>query len=115
MFTKNWKKHIIPPVSIYGAIFLFISFLVGFKINQNAFWVWIVSLLILSTGLFVAINHVKPKMDERWRLGATWVVVLVVMDLILTIPFTGIGYFFDWRSYVSYLLVLLAPVVLVKK
>ncbi len=114
--AKEWKKYLIPPVAIYAVIFLFISALVGAKINAEEVWVWIVTLVISVFGLYIATNYVKPKnMQEGLKYGAVWVVILVILDLILTTPFVGKDYFSDWRSYVPYALTLIIPTVLAKK
>lgn len=110
MQLSDWKKLLIPPVAIYAVIFLFISALIGAKIDAEASWVWIVNLGISIVGLYLATNYVKP---TNWRdglkFGAVWVVVLVILDLLLTVPFTGTEYFSDWRSYIPYVLTLLLP------
>ena len=116
MKLTDWKKFLIPPVAIYAVIFLFISALIGAKIDAHALWVWIVNLGISVVGLYIATNYVKPKTwQDGLKFGAVWVVVLVILDLILTVPFTGAGYFSDWRSYVPYVLTLIIPTVLSKK
>lgn len=110
----DWKKLLLPPVAIYAVIFLFISALVGAKVNAEATWVWIVSLLITIAGLYLATNYVKPKnTQEGLKYGAIWLVILIILDLILTMPFTGAGYFSDWKSYIPYALTLVMPMILV--
>lgn len=116
MNLRDWKKFLIPPVAIYAVIFLFISALVGAKADTHAIWVWPVTLIISIVGLYIATNYVKPSSwKEGLKYGAVWVVILVILDLILTVPFTGSGYFSDWRSYVPYVLTLIIPTVLAKK
>lgn len=106
----NWKKFVLPPLAIYAVIFLFISALVGANIDQHATWVWVVSIIISIVGLFFAANFAKPK---NWKggliYGVVWLVIFFVLDLILTVPFTGWGYFSDPRSYLPYVLTLLIP------
>ncbi|OGY27887.1 MAG: hypothetical protein A2Z42_02290 [Candidatus Woykebacteria bacterium RBG_19FT_COMBO_43_10] len=113
MKLVDWKKYLIPPVAIYATIFLFISALIGFKIDQTALWIWIVTLVISIVGLYIATGYAKPaNLQEGLKYGAVWVVVLVILDLILTLPFTGAEYFSDWRSYIPYVLTLVIPTVL---
>lgn len=110
MKLTDWKKYLLPSVAIYAVIFLFISALIGAKIDAEAVWVWPVNLIISVVGLYIATNYVKPKTwQEGLKFGAVWVVILVILDLILTVPFTGSGYFSDWRSYVPYVLTLAVP------
>lgn len=106
----TWKNALIPPMAIYAVIFLFISALIGFKIDQTALWVWIVSLGLSIAGLVIATRHVQPaSAGEGFRYGLVWLVVFIVLDLILTVPFAGWDYFSDWRSYLPYLLTILIP------
>ncbi len=112
----NWKKLILAPVAIYAVIFLFISVLVGAKANTEATWVWIITTIITIVGLYLAVNFTNPQnFKEGLIYGLVWVVILVVLDLILTIPFTGAEYFSSWKAYLPYALTLLAPIVLPKK
>lgn len=116
MNISEWKNFLIPPIAIYGVIFLFISFLIGAKIDPEALWVWVVSLSIQIVGLYLATSYVKPKnIQDALKFGAIWVVILFIFDLILTVPFTGMGFFFDWKSYVSYFLTLIVPAILSRK
>lgn len=112
----NWKTLFIPPIAIYAVIFLFISALIGAKIDQKAIWVWIVSLVISIIGLYIATNYAKPKnRQEGLKIGIIWLIIFVILDLILTLPFTGSDYFVDWRSYLPYLLTILIPTILAGK
>jgi len=111
----NLKKLVIPPIAIYAVIFLFISALVGGKANTEANWVWIVSLVITIVGLYLGTNYAKPKsIGEGFIYGLVWLIVLFVLDIILTVPFTGWERFNAWQSYIPYLLTLLMPTFLPK-
>lgn len=106
----NWKKLLLPPLAIYAVIFLFISALIGAKINQETTWVWLVTLAISIIGLYLASNYAKPKnLKEGLTYGLVWLAILFVLDLILTIPFTGWDYFSSWKAYLPYGLTLIVP------
>jgi hypothetical protein len=78
----QWKKFFIPPVAIYAVIFLFISVLVGAKMDADATWVWIVSLVITVVGLILATSCTKPSTAQvGLKYGVAWLVVFVVLDL----------------------------------
>ncbi len=110
MTFKNLKKFLVPPVAIYGVIFLFISFLIGMKADAEAFWVYLVSLAILISGLYIATNSIKPtNTNEGLKLGMIWLIILIILDVILTVPFTGPEFFSSWHPYVSYLLAVAIP------
>lgn len=112
----SWKKLILPPLAIYAVIFLFISALVGAKVSTDGIWVWVVSLVISIVGLYLATNYAKPKdLKQGLIYGVVWAIILVVLDLILTMPFAGQAYFSDWKSYIPYVLTILMPTLLPKK
>lgn len=112
----NWKKLIFPPAAIYAVIFLFISALIGFKIDTNRIWVEIVTWVITIVGLYFAVNYAKPKSwQEGLKYGIAWVFIFFVLDLFLTVPFTGWEHFVNWKSYISYALTILMPTFLPKK
>jgi len=112
----NWKKLVLPPVAIYAVIFLFISALIGAKIATDAVWVIVVDLAITVVGLYLATRYAKPKDIKQGLIyGLVWVVIFFILDLILTVPFTGMGYFSNWQTYAVYGLTLLMPTLLPKK
>lgn len=115
MKLSEWRKYLIPPVAIYAVIFLFISALIGAKVDAEAAWVWVVSLGISVAGLYIATKYVKPvNMQAGLKYGVVWLLVLFILDLVLTLPFAK-DYFSDWRSYIPYVLTLALPAILSKK
>lgn len=112
----NWKKYLLPPLAIYAVIFLFISALIGAKIDQHATWVWVVSLCVSAVGLYIATNYVKPpNWQAALKYGLVWLVIFFILDLILTVPFTGWGYFHECQAYISYAITLVIPTVFAGK
>jgi len=111
----NWKKLFVYPAAIYAVIFLFISALIGFKINQTAGWVTWATLAISIIGLYIAARAAKLKSTkDTLILGITWVAVMIVLDLVLTMPFTGAVYFKTWNTYLAYAVTLLVPIFFAK-
>lgn len=108
----DWKKLILYPLAIYAVIFLFISALIGFKIDQTAGWVTVATLAISIIGLYIASRAAKiDSMKNAVILGLVWVVVMIVLDLILTMPFTGVAYFKAWTTYLAYAITFIMPVI----
>lgn len=111
----DWKKYLLPPVAIYAVIFLFISALIGAKVATDTIWVTLVDLAITVVGLYLATNYVKPKNTKEGLIyGLVWLVVFVILDLILTRPFTGMVYFSSWKTWLVYALTVLVPTCLPK-
>ena len=107
----NWKKLVLYPAAIWAIIYLFICLLIGFKLNASANWVMIVTTLISVAGLYFFASAAEIK---DWRkaiiLAVIWVLVMLVLDLLLTRPFTGWAYFHSWKTYFSYGLTLVIPI-----
>mgnify|MGYP001604039138 CR=1 FL=1 len=106
----HWKTALIPPLAIYATVFMFISALIGFKIDQNAPWVWVVGVGITIGGLIIALRYARPTTVKRGLLlGFVWLALFIALDMALTTPFTGWGYFLDWKSYIPYILTIAIP------
>lgn len=109
----TWQKLVLYPVAIYAAIFLFISALIGFKIDQTAGWVTWATMAISIIGLYIASRAANVKDTKKALiLGLIWVIVMVVLDLILTLPFTGAVFFKTWTTYLAYAITFIMPVVI---
>ncbi len=110
----DWKKLFLYPAAVWVVIYLFICILIGFKINASADWVMIVTTLISVVGLYIAAKSCKL---DSWKnviiLALIWVAVMVVLDLVLTKPFVP-GYFSNWKTYFSYGLKLVMPLIFAK-
>ncbi len=112
----HWKKLILPPIAIYAVIFLFVTVLIGAHISTEVIWVTIVNFVIMIIGLYLAISYAKPKnLKEGLIYGLIWLAVFFLLDIILTVPFTGWNYFFGWKTWVAYGLTLLMPTLWPKK
>lgn len=112
----TWKKALLPPAAIYAVIFIFISFLIGAKLATDADWVTITDYVITIFGLYLATNYAKPKnTKEGLTFGLVWLAVFVVLDILLTRPFTGWEYFSSWKTGIVYALTVLMPTILPKK
>ena len=112
----TWQKLILYPTAIYAVVFLFISALIGFGIDQTASWVTFATLAISIVGLYIASRVAKVDSTKNAvTLGLVWVVMMVILDLVLTMPFTGAEYFFSWTTYLAYAITFIMPVLFSKK
>ena len=111
----TWQKLVLYPLAIWVVIYLFICALIGFKISTTADWVMMVTTLISVIGLFIASKSAKL---DSWRnviiLAIVWVLVMFVLDLVLTVPFVP-GYLTNWKTFFSYGLVLVLPLIFAKE
>jgi len=112
----NWKKLILYPAAVWAVIYLFICAIIGFKLNVHALWVEIIAWVISIVGLYIAAKAAKISAYKNVAtLAIVWLAVMFVLDLILTLPFTGAIYFKTWTTYISYAIILIMPLVFAKE
>jgi hypothetical protein len=96
-------------IGIYAVMFLVWSGFVTYGFVEGVL-PRIVSLLTLITVSIVAGRALHL---VNWKdvlpYSATWVVVVIIADVVLSVPFTGWALFSDWNVWVGYALVLLVP------
>lgn len=108
----DWKKALLFPVVIYAIAFLVASAFVAFKVETAGIVPWIVTTAaVLITAFILAKRLDLQNTKQALIYGVIWIMVLVVLDLAMTIPFTGIEYFYDWKAYLGYVLVFLMPAI----
>ena len=110
----TWQKLVLYPLAIWVVIYLFICAFIGFKISTTADWVMMAITLINVVGLFIASK--SAKLDSYKNviiLAIVWVLVMLILDLVLTVPFVS-GYLTNWKTFFSYGLVLVLPLIFAK-
>lgn len=110
----NWKKAIGFGALLWVLMFVIVSALIGFKI-QEFLWVEIGISIISGVISFILAGYVKPKsFGMALGYGASWLVVGVILDAIVTMRFNP-AIFTSWMLWLGYGLVVLAPLLRVKK
>ncbi len=110
----NWKKAIGFGLLFWVIMFVVISIFIGFKIYDNAL-MKVISALIAGLISFILAGYVKPrKISLALSYGITWVIIGVILDAIITMRFNN-QIFLSKGLWLGYLLVLLAPLLRVKK
>jgi hypothetical protein len=103
---KQLKEFILYPIIIYAVISVEITAIVVLGHNSDAPWVWMLTtpLATLLIGFFAYVA--KPvNLKAGLKMGCVWATVFFVLDfLIVAVPFTGIAYFLDIRSWIAYLI-----------
>lgn len=109
----NWKKGI-----GYGALLWLIMFaLVSALLNLYYLYTWMPIIIALVTGLisFILAKYIKPTNAKlALSYGLLWVIVGLVLDFFITKQFNP-NIFSAWSLWLGYILVLLAPLLVVKK
>jgi hypothetical protein len=108
----NWKTLFITPIAIYGVISILIVVLGILNIDRDSSWVWITGLIITAIGLYLATRYIHPRnLRQGSLISLGWLAIFIVLDIILAVAFADLEYFFDWKTYLPYVLTLLIPMV----
>lgn len=112
----NWKKTIGFGIIIWVVIFIFVTILVGFKVNTEAFFWWLITeIVLIITTVILAKKLTLTKIQVALSTGLVWVIITLILDLIITARFTTMEFFNSWQIWVSYAIILVVPVFCIKK
>ena len=99
---------------IWILMFVIVSAFIGFKIYDYA-WMGIVTAVIGGIISYILAGYVKPKsFGMALTCGASWLVVGVILDAIITMRFNS-EIFMAWELWLGYGLVVIAPLFRIKK
>ena len=102
----NIKKAIQFGLLIWATMFILASLLVGF--NANVWAQNIVMWLVIIAIAWYAANKIKVKsLTSGLQYGAAFAVVGIILDLIITVRFTGTALFSSASYWLGYTLTLL--------
>ena len=108
----NWKRALGYGVLFYIIIYVATTAFVAYKINpQTDIVAWSIMMAItLTTGYFISLRLEMKDYKEALMYGIVWVIITVLLDLVLTVPFTGISFIENWRFFTGIAVTLLIPV-----
>lgn len=110
----NWKKAISFGLLFWIVMFVIVSIFVALKIYDFV-WMKVIAAIIAGVVSFILAGYVKPnKVAVALSYGLVWVVVGLILDYLVTTKFSP-EIFSSWDLWLGYLLVLLAPLLKVKK
>jgi len=110
----NWQKAVGYGVLLWIIMFAAVSIFVGFKIYDNAV-MKVVTAIIAGVISWILASYVKPTSASlALSYGLCWVVVGIILDAVVTMRFND-QIFLSKGLWLGYLLVLLAPLLRVKK
>lgn len=110
----NWKKAIGYGVLLWVLMFVIVSVFIAYDLH-DIFWMQIIEALIAGLiSLMLAGRLQLSKAGEAFAYGLLWVVVGLVLDLFITMKFAP-DFFTTWTVWLAYILVLLAPLLKIKK
>jgi hypothetical protein len=110
----NWKTGIGYGVAIWILMFVIVSVFIGFKAYDNSA-AKVVTVIIAGVLSYLFARKAKPaNAGKALSYGVVWAVAGLILDAIVTIRFNP-AIFAAKSLWLGYLLVLLAPLLVVKK
>lgn len=111
----NYLKSLGFGALIWGVAFVVVSAFISFGIDTAGLVVQtITTFLVLLTAFLLAKSLNLSDKTEMLKYSFSWVVVGLILDVLITTGFTGWEFFYDWSIWVSYVLILLVPLLAVK-
>lgn len=111
---KDLKKLILYPIAIYLIISVEIAAIVVLGVDSNEAWVWSITTVFVAALLFSFAFYAKPANFKKGLImGAVWAGIFILLDVVIVaVPFTGFGYFMDVRTWIPYIIGILAPTIM---
>jgi len=100
---------------IWGVAFIVISIFIGFKVTSQIITQGITTLAVLITAFLLARSLNVSTVKEMLKYSFSWVIVGLILDAVVTTRFTGWSFFSHWYIWLSYALILVIPLLAVKK
>lgn len=111
----NYGKLLGFGVLIYGVAFIVASVFVGFEVESPALMNTVTTIAMLLAVFLLAKNLKLSSRREMLKYSLSWMVIVLLLDLFLTARFTGADFFSQWHIWLAYALILLVPLLAVKK
>lgn len=110
----NWKKAIGFGVILYVVMFFIVSIFVAFKI-YNGDWIKFLTAIIGGVVSYILAGYIKPlTYGQALNYGIVWVAISAIFDAVITLRFDP-TIFSQWTMWFGYVLIILAPLLRVKK
>lgn len=111
---KYWKLFGYGAV-IWGVAFIVVSAFIGFEVTSEVIVQGVTTLAVAIAAYLLARSLNISNRKEMLKYGFSWVVVGLILDLIVTTRFTGWQFFSAFYVWLGYALILLVPLLAVKK
>lgn len=106
----NYKKLIGYGVLIWVIVFAVVSAFIAFDIPSDNLFVNLVSLIAIIIATWFLAKNLKVKTQkEMIKYSLAWLIIAIILDLIVSVQFTGFGLFGRWHVLFGYLLILIVP------
>ncbi len=110
----NYKKLIGFGILLWMVAFISASVFIGAKAIDSIIAKITVPLAVGTVALFPGNSLKLNSVSETLKYSIDWVAIGVLLDIAVTVPFTGWGIFAQWNIWLGYCLVLIAPILATK-
>jgi hypothetical protein len=110
----NYKKLIGFGILLWITAFAIASVFVGAKAIDSIAAKITVPIVVGIAAFFVGKNLKLKSIPETLKYSVVWIVIGVLLDMAVTVPFTGWGIFAEWNVWLGYFFVLTAPLLATK-
>lgn len=99
---------------IWVVAYIVATAFVAYSISEGLLMSSVMIVVVALAAFFVGRNVRVSSVGDMLKYSFGWVVVGLVLDAALTVPFTGWDIYMSWSLWVGYLAVLLVPLLSVK-
>jgi hypothetical protein len=110
----NYKKLIGFGILLWIIAFAIASVFVGAKAIDSIAAKISVPLVVGIAAFFAGKNLKLKSIPETLKYSVAWIVIGILLDMAVTVPFTGWEIFAEWNVWLGYFFVLTAPILATK-
>ncbi|PWB38721.1 MAG: hypothetical protein C3F02_02315 [Parcubacteria group bacterium] len=111
----NYKKVFGYGVLVWAVAYLVATVFVAYKATSTPWVDIVVAIAVAVASYFAGRSVAAHSAGAMLSYSFLWVIIGLVLNIILTVPFTGWGFFSSWYMWLSNALVLLVPLSTVRK
>jgi hypothetical protein len=101
---------------IYAVAFVVVSAFIGFQIPSDNLAVKLATIGCVLLTIILAAKSLKvSSAKEMLGYSFIWVIINLLLDILITARFTGWAVFGQWNILLGYLLILIVPLLAVRK
>jgi len=111
----NYKKLFGYGVAVWATAYIVATVLMIYGLFDNVIAKAILVLIVASAAYLAGRNINSDSIISVLKYSVVWLIMALILDAIITVPFTGWGLFTQWNVWVGYAVILLVPLFAIKK
>jgi len=111
----NYTKLFGWGALIWVVAYIIATAFVAYGIGEGLVMSGVIIVAVALAAYFAGRNVAAPSAGEMLKYSLGWVIIGLVLDGVLTVPFTGWEIFMSWEIWVGYAAILLVPLLSVNK